>query len=226
MAGAYLQSGFFKRVLLLAGETSTHSDPIESMLFGDAGSATLLEYDPEQPDMAFLLRTQGEGFRHLMSPYGQMRHMRAPQEDGENNGYIRGVMDGAEIFNFSIREVPALVNDYMEAFSYKREDFHLFAFHQANRMILQQVIKRSELPKEKCPISIDLYGNTSSASIPLTICDYLNRLNPLAKTAEMKRIAVCGYGIGLSWGITSFFVSGEDCLPITVIHETYEDGIV
>ena len=143
VAGAYLQSGFLKRVLLLTGDTGTLSDPIESMLFGDAGSATLLEYDPEQPDMAFLLRTQGEGFRYLISPYGQIRHLIDPLAAEQETTYVRSMMDGAEIFNFSIREVPELIKDYMESFSYRREDFDLFAFHQANRMILQQIIKRS-----------------------------------------------------------------------------------
>lgn len=225
-AGAYLQSGFLKKVLLLTGDTGTHADPIESMLFGDAGTATLLEYDPEQPDMAFLLRTQGEGFRYLISPYGQIRHLLDPMAIEKENNYVRSIMDGAEIFNFSIREVPELIQNYMEVFDCKREAFDLFAFHQANKMILQQIIKRSELPKEKCPISIDIYGNTSSASAPLTICDYFNRRNPSVNTKERKRIAVCGYGIGLSWGITSFYIKGEDCLPITITDEAYEDGIV
>ncbi len=225
-AGLYLQTGHLKKVLLLAGEASAHEDPKENLLFGEAGSATLLEYDESQPDMDFLLRTDGEGFRHLVIPWGS-RH---PGDDFyvaliKGKEPQRSIMNNAEVFNFSTREVPKLIKSYLEAYDYKLEDFDIFAFHQANLIILERLMKKIKIPKDKYPLSLDIYGNTSSASIPLTICDYFNRHAPQDKNAQVKKIMVCGYGVGLSWGVTSFPISGERCFPVITTNEAFEDGI-
>ncbi len=227
VAAAYLQSGVLKRVLLLAGEANAHVAPIPNMLFGDAGSATLLEYKKGNEDMEFLLRTQGQGFRHLLIKYGGYRHGIGPHVEGALPGRdcFVGAMDGAEVFNFSIRETPRLVKDFFSSFHYSAEDFDLFVFHQANLIILEQIIKRLKLPREKCPISLNCYGNTSSASIPVGICDYFNRLNKEAKKKGTQNIMVCGYGIGLSLAVASIQIDGNLCLPITTTNQSYEDGI-
>lgn len=226
-AAAYLQSGSLKRVLLLAGETDAHVAPMSNLLFGEAGSATLLEYEEGSDDMEFLLRTQGEGFRYILLKYGGYRHGIGSCVEGALPGRDCFVwpMDGSEVFNFSIRETPRLVKDFFSSFGYSAEDFDLFVFHQANLIILEQIIKRLKLPREKCPISLDCYGNTSSASIPVGICDYFNRLNKEAKKSGIKNIIVCGYGIGLSLGVASIQIDGNLCLPITTTNQSYEDGI-
>lgn len=227
-AAAYLQSGHLKRVLLLAGEANVHAAPVKNMLFGEAGSATLLEYDETCEKTGFLLKTMGEGFRHMVYQYGGYRHGIGPQLEGTvpGRGCFIGMMDGAEVFNFSVRAVPRLCKDYFADFDCKAEEFDLFIFHQANLIILQQIAKRLKLPPEKCPVSLDIYGNTSSASIPLGICDYFNRINTAAKDTGPKKILVCGYGIGLSLGVTSLLVEGKVCLPVIKTDQSYEDGIL
>lgn len=227
VAAAYLQSGHLKRVLLLTGEANAHRQPVSAMLFGEAGSATLLEYDESQPEMNFLLRTKGSGFRELIIPYGGMRH---PDylffaELVKDNKPPRNFMDGAEVFNFSTREVPKLFKDFFVACDCTEEDFDAFVLHQANLIILKQIMKKLKLPKEKCPISLDCYGNTSSASVPLGICDYFNRINPEAKEGGPKHIAVCGYGVGLSLGVASLHIDGNCCFPVITTNEAFEDGV-
>lgn len=228
-AGALLQSGNLKKVLFLAGEAAAHTDPVVNMLFGEAGSATLLEYDETGQDMNFLLRTQGKGFRYILAPYGSAtRHDMDLYAQAVCQGERpdKSIMDGAEVFNFSIREVPTLIRDYMDCFDAKPESFDVFALHQANQMILQQIVKRLKLPKEKCPISLDIYGNTSSASVPLTICDYFNRKKPEEKDSRARTILTCGYGVGLSLGVTAFSIPGERCFPVLTTNEAFEDGIL
>lgn len=228
LAGAYLQAGHLKKILLLAGEASVHRAPVHNRLFGEAGSATLLEYDPAQEDKTFLLRTMGKGFRHLISPYGGARHGTDPRMVGTKDGEAGygSDMDGIEVFNFSTKEVPILLEDYMSRFEHKKEDFDLFAFHQANKMILQQIILKAGLPKDKCPMCLDIYGNTSSSSVPLAICDYFQRINPEANTEDTKHIAVCGYGVGLSLGICDFTIPGSRCFPVFTTTEAFEDGVL
>lgn len=228
VAGAYLQSGQLKKVLLLTGDVDKYMETGSSnLLFGEAGSATLIEYDDSQPDMNFLLRTDGEGFRHLVAPYGGARHPDNLFYADLLKGKMpqRSMMNGAEIFSFSTREVPKMIASYLEVCDCRVEDFDMFAFHQANLIILERIIKKLRLPKDKCPISLDIYGNTNGASIPLTICDHFNRLAPQDKNGQLKRIMACGYGIGLSWGVTSFLIAGEHCFPIITTDEAFEDGI-
>lgn len=228
VAGAYLQSGHLKRVLLLTGEAGAHIQPVDNILFGEAGSATLLEYDETQPELVFLLRTLGEGFRQIICPYGGQRHEMEVYAEARMRGEYpkKTVMDGAEVFNFSIREVPVLVNDYFKETGWDAERFDVVALHQANLMILKQIIKKSKLPKDKCPISLDIYGNTSSASVPLAICDYFNRIDTEKKDDDLKEIMVCGYGVGLSLAVTSFSIAGTKCFPVITTNEAFEDGIL
>ena len=229
-AAAYLQSGYLKRVLLLAGEATSHNARYDEkrMLFGEAGSATLLEYEEDAEDMLFMLRTIGEGFRHIITPYGGFRHGFSSEklqknEDGVEFFPVR--LDNLEVFDFSTRQVPRLFKDFYEAFELTNENFDLFFLHQANQIILKQICKKMKWKSEICPLSLDEYGNTNSASVPLTICDYFNRLNPEAKKEGVKRAAVCGYGVGLSLAAGSVRIDGADCLPVITTDEAFEDGI-
>lgn len=226
-AGAYMQSGYLKKVLLLEGEAGAHMVSAENMLFGEAGTATLIEYDEEQPVLTFMMKTQGAGFPYIIAPYGCRHDSDLYMEkvmQGEKPA--KTLMDGAEVFNFSIREVPILVREYCGAFGYTLDDFDFAALHQANLIILNQIMKKTGLPKAKCPISLDIYGNTSSASVPLTICDYFNRLNPQEKTEEKKKILICGYGVGLSLAISSFEIAGSKCFPVFTTNENFQDGVL
>ncbi len=228
IAASYLQSGYLKKVLLLTGEANVHDKWREkgTWLFGEAGTATLLEYDETTGSISFLLRTQGNGFRHLIIPFGGYRHgidLNHLHINDARKGYFLGEMDNVEVFNFSIRQVPILLHDFFTNFEFTSDDFDLYFFHQANKMILNQIRKKLKLPKEKVPISIDRYGNTSSASIPLGICDYFNQ--PDFPKNKSKHIIACGYGIGLSLAVAEFWLDGTNCLPVITTNETFEDGI-
>lgn len=229
IAASHLQSGRLRKVLLLTGEASSHTKTENIDIFGDAGAATLIEVDgTAESAMEFKLETMGNGYKCLIMPYGGYRHGVKAQPgylSEDFNGYqkFESNMDGPEVFNYSIREVPRLVNEYLEFFQHDMKDFDLVVFHQANLIILNQIRKRLKIPKEMMPISIDIYGNTSSASIPLGICDYFQRLNP-SDRQKRKNILMCGFGIGLSQGVTGFSIDGAKCLPVFTTKEGFNDG--
>jgi 3-oxoacyl-[acyl-carrier-protein] synthase-3 len=218
------------RGLLLAADTSTKSYAPEDrsccMLFGDAGSATLLEKADNTSGMKMGFRTDGDGFKAIIIPAGAYRNIDASLDRtmwGDNN--VRSdydlYMNGADIFSFSISEVPKMINEFMDETQTVPDQYDSFLMHQANVYILKQIAKRCKIPMEKMPISMDRYGNTSVTSIPLTLADkYGHERNRRIKTL------MCGFGIGLSWGVVSAEVNTDDIYPITESDEYYTEGAV
>jgi 3-oxoacyl-[acyl-carrier-protein] synthase-3 len=201
LAANLIASGSLKRVLLLVGDTiSQYVSPKDRSvfsLFGDAGSATLLEYDAEAPQLYCSLGTDGSGHSHLIVPSGGARTLKS--DDVLNDG-VRGgehlSMNGAEIFAFSLREVPKMLQGILSQACWDLDHVDHWVLHQANRFMLQHLGRLLNIPPDKMPLAIEEYGNTTSASIPLTINHALRE----SLTTEHKKIILSGFGVGLSWG--------------------------
>jgi 3-oxoacyl-[acyl-carrier-protein] synthase-3 len=101
-----------------------------------------------------------------------------------------------DIFNFALREVATNINTLFEKSNLTKDDINFFVFHQANKLINESVRKKLKIDSSKTPSSIELFGNTSSASIPLTIC---HSLKEEMKTKK-NTLLLCGFGVGFSWG--------------------------
>ena len=228
---ALLQSLPCKYGLLLVGDTPNKviapKDHTLAMLFGDSGVATLVEKSAKADPVYTACRTDGNGFKAIIIPSGAYRNRGASYErvmraDGIIRSDYDECMNGLEVFSFSITEVPEMVSQFIETNKFELDSFDCYAFHQANLYILKQLIKKLKLNIEKMPISIDRFGNNSVSSIPLTLCDYYgnrfenNRINVLA----------CGFGVGLSWGISAFKVNTADIYPIIETNDYYKEGMV
>jgi 3-oxoacyl-[acyl-carrier-protein] synthase III len=156
--------------LLLVGDTSTKTyapeDRSSCMLFGEAGSATLLEKTSNAKPIDTTFRTDGNGFKAIIIPAGAYRNVDASHErtlwaDGNVRSDFDLFMNGTDVFNFTISEVPKLINEFMADTQTTSENYDSVIMHQANHFILKQVAKRCKIPMEKVPISLDRYGNTS-----------------------------------------------------------------
>jgi len=162
VASQLLSANGIKRVLLLVGDTTSRlvspQDRSLATLFGDAGTATALQWDKEAEDTYFELGSDGSGKEYLMVRAGGFRHPRTSQTgvrtERENNN-IRSdedlFMDGAEVFTFAIREVPPLIKRIHDASGWTTESVDAYLFHQANKFMLDYLSKRAGLPKEKVP---------------------------------------------------------------------------
>lgn len=195
-----MQSGGFKRAILLAGDVR----PVDfgKPLFGDAGTATALEYDESASDVLIETRTDGMGYEAIIRRGGACRHpfdensleYRADRF-GSVHRIIDTEMDGPAVFVFGITKVPKAVKSVLKLVNRSVEDVDCFLFHQANLMMNEQIRKKCKIPAEKCPYAIRDFGNNSSASIPLTMVtaarDGLN--------GSEKEIVACAFGVGLSW---------------------------
>ena len=202
-----LQNGQLKKALLLVGDKSTTStsftDKSAYPLFGDAGTATLIEYDEDAPAMHFNLQSDGGGKNAIIIEHG---HSRSPFdstfedpveiEPGINRAKKHLALNGLDIFNFALKEVAPNIHLLFEKSSIAPEAVDHYIFHQANRLINESVRKKLKVDPSKVPYSIDLYGNTSSASIPLTICHALKH----EAGSQKLTLLLSGFGVGFSWG--------------------------
>ena len=120
-------------------------------------------------------------------------------------------MDGAEVFNFTLREVPAAVADVMALAGWTEPVVDALVLHQANRFILSTLAKKIGVAEARTPMGVvEKYGNQSSASIPCALIDGLgDRLS-----AGPLKVAGCGYGVGLSWGAFAGELSSVSVAPI------------
>lgn len=196
------------RVLLCAGDTLSRltnpGDHAADPLFGDAGSATLVEKTGRAPAMHFSLGADGAGAQSIIVPAGGARQPASAQTrtettDAEGNTHhaenLR--MNGAEVFNFTLREVPASVNAALALAGWTPATTDALVLHQANRFIISTVGRKCGFPAEKTPMDIvEQFGNQSSASIP---CALAHALGAALRERTLKIVA-CGFGVGLSWG--------------------------
>lgn len=229
-AASHIQNGLVKRVLLLVGDSLSYMasphDRGQMMLAADAGTATLLEHDEAASDMKFMFRTIGSGYKNLIVPYGGYKHKYGSREQIEReDGIIRSdydtFMDGTEVFKFSVGEVPKLFKDFFACYGETAEAYDHVVMHQANLFIMKNIAKRLKIPFDKVPVSLDRYGNTSSATIPVTLCDMFGKDG----TCESRRVLLAGFGVGLSLGIVSLGVKPDACIPVIISDCTFDDEI-
>jgi 3-oxoacyl-[acyl-carrier-protein] synthase-3 len=229
---SYLKNPGINRVLLLCGDTvSKHCSPEDRglvMLSYDAGSAILIDKNIDSGDKAyFKLQTIGSGYRSLIVPYGGYRHRigsadRTIRESDVARSDYDGYMNGAEVFRFSITEVPKLVKNFKSEFGINYDEIDRHIIHQANLFIMNNIAKRVGISLDKMPISIDRYGNTGAATIPLTINDCYAR-NQNVTVSE--KISVCGFGIGLSLGVGVLNLDNTKVFRIRECNSYFSDDI-
>lgn len=206
--GSMISAGTVKKGLVLVGDRSASE---REPLFSDAGTATALEYDPDAPPIHFDLNSDGSGYRAIILPVGGHREPPSFQHfipTKDEDGYWRTPydlqLDGTAVLSFSTQRVPPAVKRLMEYAQATPESIDYFLFHQANRMINETIRKKLALPPEKVPTTLHDFGNTSGASIPVTMTARIRE--PLL--AKPNRLLMCGFGIGLSWGTALVDIDG------------------
>ena len=188
-----LESDIASRVLLLCGETYTKyidkHDRTCRPIFSDAGSATILAKNKGPSIGPFYFGTDGSGADKLI-----LKNSGARVSEREKR--VRIHMSGSEVFMFTMREIPALVGTLTKSAGVKLEDFSMFFFHQASRIVLETISRKLGLPEEKVYSNIGRIGNTVSSSIPIALAD----ANGEGRINSGDMLLLAGFGVGLSWG--------------------------
>lgn len=217
VVGALIESGAICRALLVGGDCISRvaepSDIPNQMLFGDAGFAAVIERTEEAAPLHWLLGTDGSGAEAIYAA-GHNPWAKTTMPNGKTVGPWL-VMDGLAVFNFTINVIPGAIRAFCEAHRLPLEGFGHFCLHQANRFILSQVADLTGFDDARNLVSIDRYGNTSSASIPLTLCDAANRTGVDGGGCTL----LAGFGVGLSWGIAALDLRGTSILPPFIMKE-------
>lgn len=205
VAGLQIVAGLLQaskgRALLLTGEShafETNDISTSSLLVGDAGCATALEYE-ENNIMYFKQQSNGKEYKKIFRPYNE-------------NAY----MDGNGVLLFTLNDVANSITDMMNSLELKDEDIEFYVFHQAQKMIIDGLAYGCKLDANKVLYSCNKYGNTSSASIPLTLCVNKDSLYRDRK----NKIYMCGFGIGLSWGSVVLDIDSK------VVYEVIESDYI
>jgi len=213
-----------RRVLLLAGDTQTKlcHDEDKNVVFilADGGTATLLEADPTADDVVIELLTDGRRFDSLYVPAGGFRRPsdEATREvrkrpDGGMRSDEHLFMNGMEIFKFSATDVVKTLSGFMAAGDLSPEVVDGLFLHQANHFMNEKIARKLRFPAEKVPYTIEFYGNTGSASIPLTMAHHYAS----AGGAGRRRVIMCGFGVGLSWGVASATLDDVFAPPVVEV---------
>jgi 3-oxoacyl-[acyl-carrier-protein] synthase-3 len=216
--GSLMSQTGMKKAILMAGDlsnvTSSYRDKSTYPLFGDAGTVTALEFDKKATPMIFNLQSDGSGYEAIMIHDGGVRNLMSKKSftykkygEGIYRSNLHISLNGIEVFNFSLREVVPNIKATLEYAGKTLGDYDYLVFHQANRLINETIRKMLKAEKEKVPYSIHKYGNTSSASVPLTI---ISELKDEISTRKV-RFLLSAFGIGLSWGTVLLETEGVVC---------------
>ncbi len=200
-----IETGFCNNVLFCSGDTmSRHVHPRDKalrMVIGDGGTATLLSRDETASPSAFSFFTDGGGATSLMIPAGGARNpcqsgvtdIAQEDEDGNTRSAENLYMDGTAIMNFALSIAPQMMDAVLNQMVWEKEEVDLFALHQANAFMVRYIAKKMKLPPDKVPVDVANTGNTSSASIPLMLCNLY-----AGENEALKKVIACGFGTGLS----------------------------
>lgn len=196
----------FKKVLLMVGDAKKRCVASSDPLFGQAGTVTALEYSENATGFQFHFGTDGSGYDAIITPDGGSRNQVSVSSfdlyefEGKMLHRMQSRMKGMDVFAFGISTAPKTVKKLAEHYGFDYLDNDYFVFHQANMKMNNMIVKKLKLPIEKVPSCMSHFGNTSSASIPLTI---VSQLRGKIEGKSTKFIC-CGFGVGLSWGTVRF----------------------
>lgn len=212
-----IESGACKRVLLLAGDTPSAgidlSDRVSAPVFGDAGTATLIEYSSDKIESYYNVTVDSSGYEAIITPASGFRLRWKKKENdkkdlnkdlytpiatksGRQTTLTSVYMDGLAVFNFTINHVPQNIKQLFKEFGLKQENTTHFMCHQANKQIVEAVANSINYPLEKTPThTFENYGNSSIVSIPVSIND---NLKENIESGNEERCLCSGFGNGLA----------------------------
>lgn len=212
IAKGLISAKIANNVLLLTADLYTkHIYPFDRStrtIFGDAATATLIT-ENDIPDIGeFVLGTDGGGYQNLIIPSGGMALQQSEDtsvQTTDESGNVRTknnlYMNGPEIYAFTLRTVPDLVESVLQKNALNKNEIDYFVLHQANSFMLESLRDKLDIPAEKFCIDMADTGNTVSSTVPLAI-KRSRETGYLSKAYTKQKILIAGFGVGYSWGAT------------------------
>lgn len=231
IAASLLECSDANKALVIVGETMTKmiypEDKSAAMLFGDGGGAAILEKTEEENLLQGKICTDGTGYRAIIAPAGGFRNLVDSHEpmlwaDGNVRTLYNTNMNGTDVFSFTVTKVPKTIKEFLKNTNQQVDQFDCLAFHQANQFIQQQLSKKLKADLKKMPMCLDRYGNTSAPAIPLLLSDVYGD----SEEDREVNVLMCGFGVGLSWGVMSAKINTSDIFPMIETDEYFAEGVI
>jgi 3-oxoacyl-[acyl-carrier-protein] synthase-3 len=198
-----------KKVLLVSGDLMTFKvgqrDRASRPIIGDAVTVSIVENSDSDNTIYCSLKNEGQSAMSIVIPAGGTRMPITPEtsvetqdEDGNWRSPEQFFMEGDLVFNFAINETPAMINELLKASGKQVSDIDYFICHQPNPFMLKKMAEKVGVPQERMPNDIvPKYGNSNSATIPVTLCEHYQEMY-----ADKKSLTLClaSFGAGLSLG--------------------------
>ncbi|CAN1722203.1 3-oxoacyl-[acyl carrier protein] synthase 3 [Hyphomicrobium sp. 1Nfss2.1] len=196
IADNFIKSGQFKRAVVVGAETFSRildwEDRATCVLFGDGAGAVVLEAQPQHGTredrgiLSTIIRSDGR-FEDLL-------YVDGGPGSTKTVGHLR--MNGREVFRHAVQKISGVIEETLVQTGYAPDEIDLFVPHQANKRILDGIVKRLGVPAEKIVVTLDKHGNTSAASIPLA----LNQAFEDHRVKEGSLVLMEAMGGGFTWG--------------------------
>ncbi|MEO0406029.1 MAG: beta-ketoacyl-ACP synthase III [Cyanobacteria bacterium P01_A01_bin.135] len=203
-AAQFIYSGAYKTVVLIGADVLSRwvdwGDRRTCVLFGDGAGAVVLQAGEQDGLLGFELRSDGTQYSCLTLPYQGEGRSHSEAVTTQLGGFQPINMNGQEVYRFAVRQVPEVIEKAIYRAGLAREDIDWLLLHQANQRILDAVAKRLKVPSERVISNMAAHGNTSAASIPLALDEWVRQ----GKIQPGDIIAAAGFGAGLTWGATLF----------------------
>jgi 3-oxoacyl-[acyl-carrier-protein] synthase-3 len=196
-AAQYIETGMYKKVIVVGADKMSsivdYTDRTTCVLFGDAGSAILLEPTTENVGiMDFIARTDGSGRIHLHQKAGGSVKPATHETIDAKEHFV--FQEGQAVFKFAVTRMADVSVEIMEKNGLKSEDIAWLVPHQANLRIIEATARRMRIRKDQVMINIQRYGNTTSATIPLCLWEWENQLK------KGDNLILSAFGGGFTWG--------------------------
>jgi 3-oxoacyl-[acyl-carrier-protein] synthase III len=198
IAGSLIESGVARKGLILCADTYSKyikkNDRTCRPVFSDGAAATLVEGSGSHSMGPFEFGTDGSGYDRLIVRRSGARDTDPPGDS------VRGFleMNGSDVFLFTMRVVPACMRKLLTRAELTVKDIDLFVFHQASKLVIDNLIRHMSLDLDKVFINYQVVGNTVSATIPIALKDAVAQ----GRLKDGDTVMLVGFGVGLSWGAT------------------------
>jgi 3-oxoacyl-[acyl-carrier-protein] synthase-3 len=196
VANQFIIAGTYKKVIVVGSDKMSgivdYTDRATCVLFGDGAAAVMLEPNSDYGIMDTILRSDGSGAQYLHQKAGGSRMPPTAETVAKRMHYVH--QEGASVYKFAVAGMSEVTRDIMARNNLRADMIDWVVPHQANRRIIETTAARLGLPLEKVMFTIQKYGNTTTATIPLSLWDYEDKL----KTGD--RLLLAAFGGGFTWG--------------------------
>ncbi|MBN1639337.1 MAG: hypothetical protein JW866_10235 [Ignavibacteriales bacterium] len=208
--------------LLIVGDTMTKlinsKGLINYTLFSDGAAAILFKKNQNSEEMKLKTFSDGRHFKTEIVPYGCFRH---PISYSVNKNFLTEdlILHEEEFNEFFTEQISEAVEKYLQESNQTIDNYDYFSFSQSSRKLLNQIARQLNIPETKLLNSIEFFGNSGIASIPVSISSNLDLFED-----KTHRILACGFGAGLSWGLIDFALSKNSIMDVSFSDDFYPDG--